>query len=34
GVDAFHIGGAARPDGWSAPVSAAAVAQWRAALDG
>ncbi|NEA00385.1 copper homeostasis protein CutC, partial [Streptomyces sp. SID10116] len=26
--------GAARPDGWSAPVSAAAVAQWRAALDG
>ncbi|MFD4632648.1 copper homeostasis protein CutC [Streptomyces sp. NPDC058284] len=34
GVDAFHIGGAARPDGWSAPVSAAAVAQWRTALDG
>ncbi|MET8690590.1 copper homeostasis protein CutC [Streptomyces sp. NPDC004732] len=34
GVDAFHIGGAARPDGWSAPVSAPAVAQWRAALDG
>ncbi|MFF3643887.1 copper homeostasis protein CutC [Streptomyces sp. NPDC002564] len=34
GVDAFHIGGAARPDGWSAPVSAAAVAQWRAAVDG
>ncbi|MEU8957330.1 copper homeostasis protein CutC [Streptomyces sp. NPDC048518] len=34
GVDAFHIGGAARPDGWSAPVSPAAVAQWRAALDG
>ncbi|MEU6820309.1 copper homeostasis protein CutC [Streptomyces atriruber] len=34
GLDAFHIGGAARPDGWSAPVSAAAVAQWRAALDG
>ncbi|MFH8609203.1 copper homeostasis protein CutC [Streptomyces sp. NPDC018029] len=33
GVDAFHIGGAARPDGWSAPVSAAAVAEWRAALD-
>ncbi|MEV5981987.1 copper homeostasis protein CutC [Streptomyces sp. NPDC052114] len=33
GVDAFHIGGAARPDGWSAPVSAAAVAQWRAAVD-
>ncbi|TGB06658.1 copper homeostasis protein CutC [Streptomyces sp. MZ04] len=33
GVDAFHIGGASRPDGWSAPVSAAAVAQWRAAVD-
>ncbi|MEU7583648.1 copper homeostasis protein CutC [Streptomyces sp. NPDC041068] len=33
GVDAFHIGGAARPDGWSAPVSAAAVAQWRTAVD-
>ncbi|MEU5000711.1 copper homeostasis protein CutC [Streptomyces sp. NPDC021622] len=33
GVDAFHIGGASRPDGWSAPVSAAAVARWRAALD-
>lgn len=33
GVDAFHIGGASRPDGWSAPVSAAAVARWRAAVD-
>lgn len=32
GIDAFHIGGAARPDGWGRPVSAAAVAQWRAAL--
>ncbi|MEU8837891.1 copper homeostasis protein CutC [Streptomyces roseus] len=32
GIDAFHIGGAARPDGWTAPVSAAAVADWRAAL--
>ncbi|WP_406183417.1 copper homeostasis protein CutC [Streptomyces sp. NBC_01006] len=32
GIDAFHIGGAARPDGWSAPVSASAVADWRAAL--
>ncbi|MEV7417758.1 copper homeostasis protein CutC [Streptomyces sp. NPDC089919] len=32
GVTAFHIGGAARPDGWSAPVSPAAVAQWREAL--
>ncbi|MFF4491793.1 copper homeostasis protein CutC [Streptomyces sp. NPDC001544] len=34
GVDGFHIGGAARPGGWDEPVSAAAVAQWRAALDG
>ncbi|MEU6366363.1 copper homeostasis protein CutC [Streptomyces sp. NPDC046931] len=34
GVDAFHIGGAARPDGWTAPVSAQAVRQWRTALDG
>ncbi|NED17089.1 copper homeostasis protein CutC, partial [Streptomyces sp. SID9913] len=25
GLDAFHIGGAARPDGWDGPVSAAAV---------
>ncbi|MWA11915.1 copper homeostasis protein CutC [Streptomyces sp. BA2] len=33
GVDAFHIGGASRPDGWSAPVSAEAVARWRAAVD-
>ncbi|MEU9301772.1 copper homeostasis protein CutC [Streptomyces sp. NPDC048269] len=32
GIDAFHIGGAARPDGWARPVSAAAVADWRAAL--
>ncbi|MET9320321.1 copper homeostasis protein CutC [Streptomyces sp. NPDC003038] len=32
GIDAFHIGGAARPDGWGRPVSAAAVAQWRTAL--
>ncbi|MBT2480263.1 copper homeostasis protein CutC [Streptomyces sp. ISL-94] len=32
GIDAFHIGGAARPDGWAGPVSAAAVAEWRAAL--
>lgn len=28
GVNAFHIGSAARPD-WSAPVSAAQVAKWR-----
>ncbi|GAA2296291.1 copper homeostasis protein CutC [Streptomyces violaceusniger] len=33
GINAFHIGGAARPDGWSGPVDAAAVGQWRAALD-
>jgi copper homeostasis protein len=33
GIDGFHIGGAARPDGWEAPVSEEAVAQWRAALD-
>ncbi|MBT2539295.1 copper homeostasis protein CutC [Streptomyces sp. ISL-44] len=32
GIDAFHIGGAARPDGWGRPVSAAAVAHWRAEL--
>ncbi|MER6391710.1 copper homeostasis protein CutC [Streptomyces sp. NPDC059382] len=32
GVDAFHIGGAARPSGWERPVSPAAVAQWRTAL--
>ncbi|MDQ1027287.1 copper homeostasis protein [Streptomyces umbrinus] len=33
GVDAFHIGGAARPGGWDVPVSAVAVREWRAALD-
>jgi copper homeostasis protein len=33
GIDAFHIGGAARPGGWDGPVSAAAVAQWRTVLD-
>ncbi|MFE0726795.1 copper homeostasis protein CutC [Streptomyces antibioticus] len=33
GVTAFHIGGAARPDGWTGPVSAAAVREWRTALD-
>lgn len=32
GIDAFHIGGAARPSGWDRPVSAAAVADWRSAL--
>ncbi|MET9511025.1 copper homeostasis protein CutC [Streptomyces flavidovirens] len=33
GIDAFHIGGAARPGGWSGPVSAEAVRTWRATLD-
>jgi copper homeostasis protein len=33
GIDAFHIGGAARPGGWETPVSAAAVREWRSALD-
>ncbi|MFE5296518.1 copper homeostasis protein CutC [Streptomyces sp. NPDC056632] len=33
GLTAFHIGGAARPDGWTARVSAAAVRTWREALD-
>ncbi|MGP3687688.1 copper homeostasis protein CutC [Streptomyces sp. IBSNAI002] len=32
GVDAFHIGGAARPSGWTHPVSAEAVSAWRTAL--
>ncbi|MEU3614193.1 copper homeostasis protein CutC [Streptomyces sp. NPDC006872] len=34
GVDAFHIGGAARPGGWTAPVSAQTVARWRRTVDG
>ncbi|MFI1568819.1 copper homeostasis protein CutC [Streptomyces sp. NPDC020490] len=33
GIDAFHIGSAARPGGWQAQVSTAAVADWRTALD-
>ncbi|MEU3481228.1 copper homeostasis protein CutC [Streptomyces sp. NPDC033754] len=33
GLDAFHIGGAARPRGWAAPVSADAVRVWREAVD-
>ncbi|MFG2736770.1 copper homeostasis protein CutC [Streptomyces carpaticus] len=34
GVDAFHIGSAARTGGsWSAPVTATAVHSWRRALD-
>ncbi|MCX4511630.1 copper homeostasis protein CutC [Streptomyces sp. NBC_01619] len=32
-LDAFHIGGAARPLGWEAPVDAAAVRAWRTAID-
>ncbi|WP_171107113.1 MULTISPECIES: copper homeostasis protein CutC [Streptomyces] len=34
GVDGFHIGGAARPDGWAGPVSASAVGEWRRAVGG
>lgn len=34
GIDAFHIGGAARPAGWQAPVSAEAVGEWRRVVDG
>ncbi|WP_327236046.1 copper homeostasis protein CutC [Streptomyces sp. NBC_01317] len=33
GLDAFHIGGAARPFGWAGAVSPSAVRAWRAALD-
>lgn len=33
GIDAFHIGGAARPGGWDGPVAVAAVREWRQALD-
>ncbi|MGW1882238.1 copper homeostasis protein CutC [Streptomyces sp. NPDC001970] len=33
GIDAFHIGGAARPHGWTAPVAPGAVREWREALD-
>ena len=33
GVEAFHIGGAARPDGWERPVAPGAVEEWRRALD-
>ncbi|MFF0386127.1 copper homeostasis protein CutC [Streptomyces sp. NPDC004286] len=34
GIDAFHIGGAARPQGWTGPVCADAVGVWRGMLDG
>ncbi|MEV4680976.1 copper homeostasis protein CutC [Streptomyces kurssanovii] len=33
GLTGFHIGGAARPGGWSTPVDPAAVREWRTALD-
>lgn len=33
GIDAVHIGGAARPAGWSGPVDATAVREWRDVLD-
>ncbi|MEU2425088.1 copper homeostasis protein CutC [Streptomyces sp. NPDC007851] len=33
GIDAFHIGGAARPGGWQGPVSREAVRSWRSALE-
>ncbi|MFF9016368.1 copper homeostasis protein CutC [Streptomyces sp. NPDC014870] len=33
GLAAFHIGGASRPHGWTAPVSPDAVRVWREALD-
>ncbi|MEU6775566.1 copper homeostasis protein CutC [Streptomyces sp. NPDC046759] len=33
GIDAFHIGGAARPAGWAGAVSEGAVREWRTALD-
>lgn len=32
GIDAFHIGGAARPGGWDSTVDPAAVRVWREAL--
>ncbi|MEU6088882.1 copper homeostasis protein CutC [Streptomyces sp. NPDC047085] len=34
GIDAFHIGGAARSAGWAGPVSEGAVREWRRVLDG
>jgi copper homeostasis protein len=32
GIDAFHLGRAARPGGWSSPVSESSVRSWRRAL--
>ncbi|MFC7218745.1 copper homeostasis protein CutC [Streptomyces polyrhachis] len=34
GIDAFHVGGPVRPQGWSGPVDAAAVRRWRTLVDG
>ncbi|MER5769827.1 copper homeostasis protein CutC [Streptomyces sp. NPDC001985] len=34
GLTGFHIGGAARPQGWEGPVDAGAVREWRKVLDG
>jgi copper homeostasis protein len=33
GIDAFHIGTAARPGGWTAPIDPTAVRTWRELLD-
>ncbi|MFB7665118.1 copper homeostasis protein CutC [Kitasatospora sp. NPDC056138] len=33
GFDAFHVGGAVRGNGWTSPVEAARVAEWRALVD-
>ncbi|SCK58079.1 copper homeostasis protein [Streptomyces sp. WMMB 714] len=33
GITAFHIGGAARPNGWDSPVDADRVRAWRRELD-
>jgi copper homeostasis protein len=33
GITGFHIGGAARPGGWTGPVSESAVRTWRTTLD-
>ncbi|MEU1617689.1 copper homeostasis protein CutC [Streptomyces sp. NPDC005722] len=33
GIDAFHVGGAVRPGGWTGPVDPEAVRAWRDLLD-
>jgi copper homeostasis protein len=33
GIDAFHVGGAVRPAGWTGPVDPAVVREWRDLLD-